>query len=128
MLTLGAAMLIPMSGSASAQNGDLAGVQAQIKRYGCDLPQYANSVAGCRKLHAQARALGTQGSTTPYSYTPQPSSRPAYGSPSSSSYYRRRPRQRQPSSSGGALFGFLFSGPESYRTRPMDRDYNYSPA
>lgn len=127
IIALGAAMFAPVSGPAFAQNGDLADVRAQIKRYGCDLPQYATSVAGCKKLHAQAKALGATDSAATYSYTPSPSTRSAYRSRSSSSYYRRK-SSRQPPSSGGSLFGFLFSSPHSYQTRPTSRDYLYSPA
>ncbi|MGD9866927.1 MAG: DUF2865 domain-containing protein [Hyphomicrobiales bacterium] len=45
------------AGSASP----LAEVNAQIARYGCNLPQYADSVPECRELHARARALSAQG-------------------------------------------------------------------
>lgn len=35
----------------------LANLRGQIQRYGCNLPQYASSVEGCRKLHARVRSL-----------------------------------------------------------------------
>ena len=34
----------------------LANLRGQIQRYGCNMPQYASSVEGCRELHARVRA------------------------------------------------------------------------
>ncbi len=58
-------LLVVAPPGAAAQSGALNTVQAQIRRYGCHLPQYATSVAGCRELHARAKALGARKAAAP---------------------------------------------------------------
>lgn len=97
---------------AQAQSA-LAGVESQIQRYGCNLPQYANSVPACRELHARARALRSGSG----SYV---SGRAPYGATST-------PRQARPAqSSGGGFFSSLFGGgsSNSYSGRSRYDTYN----
>lgn len=95
LLLLAGALLIVREGRAQSSQAEL---QAQIERYGCHLPQYANSVAGCRALHARARALRSGG-----------------GSYSASASRPRSPaRYTAAPPSGGGLFGGLFGGSGSY--------------
>ncbi len=90
----------PDARAQGANSGALASLQAQIRRYGCHLPQYANSVAGCRNLNARLRALQSG----------RPSSRSA-----NQPYGQRpyRPRQQPPSS--GSFFSGLFGGGSNQR-------------
>ena len=61
----------------------LTNLRGQIQRYGCNLPQYASSVEGCRKLHARIRALSGNAMllgkvpTTRYAPTPVNQTTPA---------------------------------------------------
>ena len=96
---------------ALAQSGNaalLADLRSQIQRYGCNMPQYATSVAGCRTLHARVKTLQSGGSASRSTRQPYTnSSRYNYSGYSS----RRRPRPSPPpSSSGGGFFGSLFGG------------------
>lgn len=98
----------PPAGSASP----LAEVNAQIARYGCNLPQYADSVPECRALHLRARALAAQNQPR---YIPAPS----YVAPVAPT----------PQRSGGFfsnIFGFAPSSP-SYQVSPYQPGYT-SPA
>ena len=107
---------------AAAQSGTPASVRAQIRRYGCHLPQYANSVAACRQLHARARTLAARG--------PNPSrARP--------SRVRARTLAPPPQSAPlGGLIGRLFGGVrpsgraprDSYYRRGRNWNYFFSPA
>lgn len=123
VLLLGAALL--PDDPAMAQSGaSAASIQSQIRRYGCHLPQYANSVAGCRRLHAKARALG--GGTSTYR-----SGRSVYRAPPRRTY-RAPARASQPQQRGG-LFGFLFGPADPNRYRRGGRfgrgtNYYYSPS
>ena len=106
---------IPDAKAQSGNSAALASIRAQIQRYGCHLPQYSNSVAGCRSLNARLRALqsGRQGSR----YGAQPyGSRGSY--PARTTY---RPRQ-QPQSSGG-FFSSLFGGGSSQSRRANIQPY-----
>jgi hypothetical protein len=84
----------------------LANLRGQIQRYGCNLPRYATSVAGCRNLHARVKNL-ENGGTEPASVKKTSSNASRYSSSGYSS--RRTPRPNPPSSSGGG-FGALFGG------------------
>ncbi len=115
------AWLTLLAGSpAMAQSGALASIQAQINRYGCNLPQYATSVAACRQLHARARAARSGAPAA------------ARRSPYPSSSYRSTTRQPRVESRSG-LFSGLFGAPDPDRYRRRSpgnstRDYYYSPA
>ncbi len=107
----GGLSLLTDAPGALAQNGNtalLADLRSQIQRYGCNLPQYATSVASCRTLHARVKTLQSGGSAsrrTRQSY----SNSYRYNSPAYSS--RRTPRPSPPpSSSGGGFFRSLFGG------------------
>ncbi len=105
----------PLMHNASAQSGGnsaaLAGLRAQIRRYGCHLPQYANSVAECRNLNARVRALqsGRYGAQPYGGYTSYPTT-PLY----------RSGRQRR---SSGGFFSSLFGGGSSQRRRANANPY-----
>ncbi len=94
--------LISLTGDLAAQSAGQNAIQAQIQRYGCNLPQYANSVPGCRELYARARALKS-GRAAPRRAR-QPYSRAS-----------TRPPGPPRSSSGGGFFTTLFGGGNSAR-------------
>jgi hypothetical protein len=112
VLTVGVSLILYTAG-AWGQGGNaatLANLRGQIQRYGCNLPQYANSVAGCRSLHARVKSLQSGNGDT--RSTRQPYTRPArYNSSGTSSSRTRRPA---PPSSGGSLFASLFGGTGAY--------------
>ncbi|GBE43336.1 hypothetical protein BMS3Bbin10_01412 [bacterium BMS3Bbin10] len=96
------ATLVSVAGDLAAQGAGKNTLQAQIQRYGCNLPQYANSVPGCRELHARMRALKSgraapRRARQPYSGA----SRPVPGPP------------RQ--ATGGGFFASLFGGGNTAR-------------
>lgn len=109
-----------------AENSAAAPVEAQIKRLGCNLPQYANAVEGCRRLNAKAKAMRlaagpTSRRSVPYSNRRRPRSR------------AQSSERRQPARARGGLFNFLFGAPDPnlYRRRDpygRSRDYYYSPS
>jgi hypothetical protein len=104
---------------AEAQNSSaVAGLQSQIQRYGCHLPQYAASVAGCRDLHARMRALQ---SGTRASGASQPSPRYSNGYPGG---YPSRPPAPRPSS-GGGFFSSLFGGSGQPQQADRNRYQSY---
>ncbi len=121
VLVVGGLSLRTNAPGALAQSGNaalLADLRGQIQRYGCNKPQYATSVAGCRILHARVKTLQSPGSASRSTRQPYTNSS-RYNSPAYSS--RRTPRPSQPpSSSGGGFFGSLFGGggaPQGRNTR-----------
>ena len=91
------AALMGLTSDLAAQGAGQNSVQAQIQRYGCNLPQYANSVAACRELNARARAQKSA-----------PSAPRTVRQPYSSASTRAPSPPRQ--SSGGGFFASLFGG------------------
>ncbi len=106
---------LPLGHSASAQSGGnsaaLTSLRAQIRRYGCHLPQYANSLAECRNLNARLQALrsGRYGAQ-PYGGYTRHSTAPS----------DRSGRQRR---SSGGFFRSLFGGGSSQRRRANVNPY-----
>ena len=128
VVRLGAlALVIPvlLSDSLAQAQSSASSLQAQINRYGCNLPQYANSVAACRQLHARLKTARGSRAAAP--------SRRSYRSSSyvAPSYRSRASQSRAPQSTG--WFGGVFGVPsaERYQRRSPSnsrRDYYYSPA
>ncbi len=123
VLAYGSSMMTLTPG-ARAQGGNaamLTNLRGQIQRYGCNLPQYATSVAGCRSLHARVKNLQSGKSET--RKPRKPYSNPArYSSSGYSS--RRAQRPSRPSSSGGSLFASLFGGTGAYSSSNRYNSHN----
>jgi hypothetical protein len=125
--------LIADAPGARAQSGNaaaLASLRGQIQRYGCNLPQYTNSVSGCRALHARMKTLESGGGASVSGVSTSRSTAKPYSNSSrytSSGYSSRRtPRPSPtPSSSGGGFFGSLFGGGGSSRSRNAGRYSSY---
>ncbi|MEC9367853.1 MAG: DUF2865 domain-containing protein [Pseudomonadota bacterium] len=93
-----------------ASASPLSEINAQIARYGCNLPQYADSVPECRDLHSRARALSAQWS--------RPIPAPSYVAPVAPP----PPQQRS-----GGFFSTFFGGSSPRYSAPNSGDYRYSP-
>ncbi len=99
LLALAGLPALSLGGAQGQTGSELGRVQAEIRRYGCDLPQYAQSVPACRALNARAYSLATRGGYGAY-----------------------RPRYQEPRRSRG-LFGSVFGIDPSYA--PQRRGYAY---
>lgn len=92
----------------------LANLRGQIRRYGCNLPRYATSVAGCRNLHARVKNL-ENGGADPASVKKTSATASRY---SSSAYSSRSTPRSNPQSSSEDGFGASFGGgPASWSER-----------
>lgn len=100
LLALAALPAVTLGGAQGETGSELGRVQAEIRRYGCHLPQYARSVPACRALNARAYSLAAQGGAGAY-----------------------RPRYQDPRRSRG-LFDSVFGIDPSYT--PRRRSYPYS--